>query len=128
MSTERRFESDPTGGSARGQQTPDQYGAFNSPGLTSEVLIAEYPSYLRSLEVYNSHSATLYLQVFDSASEPSNGATPIMVVPVATKTVGKLDFGDDGYRFLNGIYACLSTTDTTKTEAGALGFWWSRAS
>lgn len=142
MSTEKRFESDPSGTTVRSvsiignldaqgnliiSQASDRFAAFNSPGLTSEVILAEQASFLRSLQVFNSHSGTLYMQVFDSASAVADGQVPIMVVPVATKQVGTLDFGYDGYEFLNGIYACLSSTDTTKTEAGAVGFWWSRA-
>ena len=72
---------------------------------------------LYGIYAFNSSTTTDYfLQVFDSATVPADGATPELVYPLTKGTNQQLQFGD-GYVFAAGIYVCASTTSKTKTIA-----------
>ena len=89
-----------------------------APGTGLQV--ATVAARLFTVSAYNAGSTTLYLQAFDAASEPADGATtyPKLVTPVYSHTAGGFNF-TDGAIFGAGIYLCFSTTDTYKTRTGA---------
>lgn len=76
---------------------------------------------LTDLSVYNSGASTVYVQLFDAAAVPADGATPVMVWELGSKTTLALEWGK-GRFFEDGCVVVGSTTDTTKTLAGATLF------
>lgn len=74
------------------------------------------------VEIDNNSGATLYLLVFDSATNSLTGRTPhFTAVPVLTGTVGGKAFSSGGAPFLYGINVCLSTTPYSLTNASSGG-------
>ncbi len=67
---------------------------------------------------YNANASTRYLQVFDANALPANGATPLAVLPLTTKTNGTIDFGQIGLVTKTGLVVALSTTDQSLTVTG----------
>lgn len=82
------------------------------------------------VEIDNYSGATLYLLVFDSATNSLAGRTPhFPAVPIPTGSVGGKDFGAGGAPFRYGINICLSTTPYSLTNAssgGVAAVVWSR--
>lgn len=73
---------------------------------------------LYGISMTNENAATRYLQLHDSASAASEGAVPWIGVPVETGKAVSIDYGLKGRGFTNGLYACASSTQNTKTLAG----------
>lgn len=92
----------------------------NSLAVAADLVVATGPSRLYSVTLYNSSAGTVYLQVHDAAAAPADGAVPKLVVAVPAGQTGAFDW-QDGKICGTGIYLCASTTDTTKTLAGAVG-------
>lgn len=72
----------------------------------------------------NASSTTLYLQIFDSTTLPSNGSTPIAEITVgfgisSAPTENEEAFTPDWIPITNGIYYCWSTTPGTLTLSSA---------
>jgi hypothetical protein len=93
-------------------------GYKDSLAVVKELQATAGPARLYSGVVYNKNAATLYFQAHDSATTPIDTAVPKLVLQVPTGESAFFDFGD-GAIFGNGIYLCLSTTDTTKTLVGS---------
>lgn len=70
---------------------------------------------------YNAGPAQ-FLHIFDQATAPIDGASPEIVLPLATLSSFTLDFGLRGRHFVNGIVISNSTTDAQRT-LGALNLW-----
>lgn len=70
-----------------------------------------------SVIVTNISGADAFLQVFDAAAVPADTAVPMVSIPVAN---GLVQFYDvpTGIPLVNGLAACLSSTQSTKTLAG----------
>lgn len=74
---------------------------------------------LFTVGMFNNNGATRYLQGFQAAALPANGAVPVFSIPVAAgATVFQL-FGDLGLTFATGIVLANSSTATTLTVGGA---------
>lgn len=74
------------------------------------------------VEIDNHSGATLYLLVFDSATNSLAGRTPhFPAVPIPTGSVGGKSFSTGGAPFLYGINVCLSTTPYSLTNASSGG-------
>jgi hypothetical protein len=87
-------------------------------GAGTSVLVAQ-TAQLYGIYAFNSAASTdYYLQVFDSATVPADGATPLMVFSLPHNQSLSQQF-NDSYTFKNGIYVCASTTAKTKTLAVA---------
>ncbi len=69
---------------------------------------------LFSVTVTNTGAVNQYLQIFDAAVAPADGSVPLVSVPVSA---GQVQFYDvaKGLPMIDGIYACVSTTQGTKT-------------
>lgn len=71
-------------------------------------------------------TATYYLQFFNSATLPPEGAVPDLVTPITvshttgTVSTKEKDFGDNPIYFSLGCYLVVSSTQYTKTIAGAV--------
>lgn len=99
-----------------------QFGARypdGAPAFAASAILKATGGRLEWVEVYNASGSTLYLQLFDSATLPANGAVPIAVVQVPTKNTVAIDYSQSPFPFDNGIVACLSSTDITKTIHGS---------
>lgn len=74
------------------------------------------------VEIDNNTGSTLYLLVFDSATNSLAGRTPhFPAVPIPTGSVGGKAFSTGGAPFLFGINVCLSTTPYSLTNASGGG-------
>ena len=74
---------------------------------------------LLHVECYNANAGDMYLQLFDSATLPDNGAVPLQQLRIPKTDTGALDFGIQGLEFANGIVAALSSTASVLTLASA---------
>lgn len=64
--------------------------------------------------------AALFLQLFDAAALPADGAVPLVSVPVSAASVQFYDVAK-GLPLTTGLAFCLSSTQATKTVAGSVG-------
>lgn len=77
-----------------------------------------------SISGYSTNGSAQYIMLFDSASVPANGATPIEQIKAFPDSAGNSgafswDFGARGLQFANGICAVNSTTGGTLTKGAA---------
>jgi hypothetical protein len=72
----------------------------------------------------NTNAGTRYIQVFDAAALPGNGATPLMTFPLTAgqSFVPPVDLGVYGRVFQAGVVIANSTTETTLTLGSADSF------
>ena len=92
---------------------------YTSPALESAKQVKTTAGVLFSLSVYNNAAAPLYLMVFDINGTPATGAIPNLI-PRVIPANGTFDLTSQfltqwGFRFLNGLYVALSTTQETYT-------------
>jgi len=101
----------------------------------SGTVVSNYVAVTRAaqagfVEIDNYSGATLYLMVFDSATNSLAGRVPhFSSVPIPTGSVGFKDFGAGGAPFQYGINICLSQTPfslTNATSGGIASAVWSR--
>lgn len=94
----------------------------SSGGAVSNYVAVTVPSQVFSVEVNNFSGATLYLMVFDSATNQLANATPhFTALPVPTGTVCYKDWSAAGAPFNYGVNVCLSTTPFSLTNATSGG-------
>lgn len=77
---------------------------------------------LYGLAGYSSRASAQFVQVFDAALIPADGAVPVLLFTVPTVTNFSLYFGPMGRWFYRGIVVCNSSTGPTKT-IGAADTW-----
>lgn len=66
------------------------------------------------IHLANGALVTMYLQVYDAASEGTTSGTPLLIIPVPTLTSKSIYF-PHGRRFLVGCTVVSSSTILTKT-------------
>lgn len=71
------------------------------------------------LSGFNNGGAALFVQLFDAAAVPANGAVPGPVLNAPAGANFSIDFGTWGRAFNAGLVVCASTTVATLTLAGA---------
>lgn len=104
------------------------YSRWASAALEGSHVVAAIPGSLRDVYAKNASGGKLYLMVFDAAALPANGTKPgLSPLPVPADSFGWFDFADDALVCAAGIVVAFSTTDSTLTVAGALGFFSGRA-
>lgn len=87
---------------------------FKSDNATKAGVIKATPGQLFSISCHNTNAAARYLRLYNKATAPGTGDTPVseFVIPGAT-TGGVRDvnfFGDDGASFSTGIaYRAVTT-------------------
>ena len=91
-----------------------------SNGLVISGILKTRPGRMTYLNLYNNNAAVRYAMLFDSATVPANGATPLVMQQMAaTSSVPKeLAFPLDGLLFYNGLVIVCSTTAGTLTITG----------
>jgi hypothetical protein len=99
-----------------------------SAALEASHILKASPGCIRSLSVRldsTAASATYYIQILNSATLPAEGAVTHIRTPykvqhvVGLDDIIELDFTDNGFYGSAGIVVVLSTTEFTKTIAGA---------
>jgi hypothetical protein len=91
----------------------------NQGGVTGQV------ARLHRIIATNTNAAQRFIQVFDSATLPADGAVPLITFPLGpgASTQPPIDFGVYGRTFQNGIVICNSVaTEATKTLGAADSF------
>lgn len=97
-------------------------GAVSNYVATTNLFQQGQYAQVSSIEINNFSGSTLYLMIFDSATNNPANATPhFTAVPVPSGSVGGKDFGASGARFLYGVNVCLSTTPFSLTNASSGG-------
>lgn len=90
----------------------------SSGGAVSNYVAVAFPTQATSIEIDNYSGATLYLMVFDSATNSLNGrAVQYTAVPIPTGSVGWKDWNAAGAPFHYGVNVCLSQTPYSLTNA-----------
>lgn len=69
--------------------------------------------------VYSTKAAAQFLNVFDAAVLPADGATPAWSWPLAANNGVGFAWQPNGRRFQDGLALCNSSTDATKTIGSA---------
>lgn len=93
-----------------------------SGGAVSNYVAAATPKQVFFVEANNFTGGTLYLLVYDSATNQLNGAAPhVSAVPVPSGLVGGKMFGSAGAPFVYGVNVCLSQTPFSLTNANGGG-------
>lgn len=93
-----------------------------SGGAVSNYVAFAAPTQGYFVEINNFSGSTLYLLVFDSATNSLNGRVPhSTAVPIPTGSVGGKNYGVGGAPFAYGVNVCLSQTPFSLTNATAGG-------
>lgn len=102
---------------------------IKSAALEASRLIKATPGNLDAYRIEiapGAGSATYYIQFFNSSSLPPEGSVPDLIAPITvTHTTGTVstkerDFNDEPVFFSAGCYVVVSSTQFTKTIAGAV--------
>lgn len=88
-------------------------------GLAASAVIATGRAVLLRASMLNTNAALRYLQVFNAAALPAEGAVPVLSIPVAIGGFESLDLGVYGKFFPAGISMCSSSTAGIKTISAA---------
>ena len=99
--------------------------AFSAPLNDVDISVKATAGNLLSITASNINAAIRYLQVFDKATAPSSGNTPVFswAIPAGTSTapaireIGRDFLGEGGHYFASGIAVGVSTTAATFTAA-----------
>jgi hypothetical protein len=97
---------------------------YESIGALAAGVIKASPGEIFSFFARNKNAAVRYVQLFDSPTAPTNGATPKAQWDIPAGGGGEIVIGtdfftDDGVGFNTGISWGISTTDGTFTAATA---------
>lgn len=95
--------------------------ALNSTSVAYEAsrVVKQKSGVLYGMIGYNSKASTQFIQLFDSAILPPEGAVPKVVISVAASSPFSIDYTQVGRSFKNGIVVCNSSTGPTKTIGSA---------
>ena len=98
-----------------------------SPSLEASRVISTQDCTVYGITVFNNHTESLFVQVFDATTVPAEGAlVNADIWKVQPNQVGMIDYGDQGKRFSVGAVVLLSSTGATKTIAGNVGLFFAR--
>lgn len=92
---------------------------YTSAALEASAIVKASAGNLYGFVVTNNNASTRYIQIFNSATLPADGAIPALTIPVPAGAVLPFDTGKFPNYFTNGIVICNSTTQITKTIGAA---------
>lgn len=106
----------PLGPVVTGQALP----CVSSAGaLETSRVLAPQKAILFFLNVTNTKASAQYVQIFDAAALPADGATPVLTITMPASGSSLTSFGTRGMSFANGIVVCNSSTAHIKTIGAA---------
>ena len=91
----------------------------NSSAYEASRVLKSSPGTLVTLIGYNSKASAQFIQVFDSATVPADGAPPVLTFTVAASSNFSVDVPITGIAFASGIAFSNSSTGPTKTIGSA---------
>lgn len=91
---------------------------FNRQVLLASVVLP-YDLLVWGFTVYSTKASAQFLNVFDQATLPADGAVPLFSWPLAANNGVGFDWTPTGRRFRSGLVLCNSSTDATKTIGSA---------
>lgn len=94
----------------------------SSLALANSLVVAAGECRLFGASIYSNNASAQFVQLFDAAALPADGAVPVAVYTVAATSNLGLYFGTAGRWFYRGIVICNSSTAATKT-IGAADTW-----
>lgn len=100
----------------------DSQTLFQNLGANATLNIKATSGNVYALYCHNVGGSPAYIQLHNTATTPSGGATPALtfLVPAGgTIFVENTFLGDNGYNFATGIAFAFSTTEATYTAATA---------
>ena len=98
------------------------WSRFQNLGANATLNVKSSAAQLFSVYVHNVSSSARYLQLFNTATVPASGATPVFTFLVPAGGVTVMDgafFGPNGANFSTGLAFACSTTAKTYTAATA---------
>lgn len=106
-----------------GWGTPDKHTTLeplniHSNAYGASLVVKTGPGIFYGFTVYNSAAAAQFIQWFDAATLPADGAIPAGFITVATVASAGVNWLP-GRTFLTGIVICNSSTGPTKTIGAA---------
>lgn len=92
----------------------------SSTGAAASLIALTEKGRLYGIRVYNSNLAARYVQLYDAATLPADGAgtEPLVSKSIAATSYGEIPF-PEGRRMTAGIVVCNSTTGHQKTIGAA---------
>jgi len=90
-----------------------------TPALSSSLVAFTGQGRVMGFTVSSTRASSQFIQVFNLASLPADGAVPILSFDIATVVAKGVDFGAGGRWFTIGCVLCNSTTQGTKTLGAA---------
>lgn len=98
-----------------------------SAALEASRVISTHACTIYGITVFNGHTESLFIQVFDATTVPAEGTlVNADLWKVQPNQVAMIDYGDQGKRFTVGAVVLLSSTGSTKTIAGNVGLFFAR--
>lgn len=88
---------------------------YSSAAQEASAIVKAAKGGLIGFFMHNGNVAQRFLQVFDSATLPADGAVPVFSFPVAPSAVFIPTMPGISMPFQKGIVVCTSTTFLTKT-------------
>ena len=95
-----------------------------SRALVASVVIYPRPCRLFGFQGFSNKGAAQFVQLFDLASVPADGAVPDEIVNVSASSNYSFSFGAVGRWMYRGVVLCNSSTAATKT-LGSADTWFS---
>lgn len=109
-------------GDGKAQYRAGSVAAGHSAALETSRVVKATPGTLYWLEFYNTAGSVRYLQLHNAAALPSDGAVPLLSIPVAATTGTLTRLFIPGIWCSTGIVLASSSTQATLTVSSADGF------
>ncbi len=95
--------------------------SISSGGLVASAVLKTGKGRVHWVFPFNNNGSARFVQIFDAAALPADGAAPLWVYPLAAAAAPakELAFPPEGLLCNTGIVICISTTLATKTIAAA---------
>jgi hypothetical protein len=92
----------------------------SSPVPTNSLVAVARPVRVFDVTVFNSHTADLYIHIFDATATPAAGTVPLAPLKLLAGETRSYSWDVASRKFTNGVVVAASTTPATFTNAGAV--------